>query len=41
MTAGPKHQLLAGIVLDTVKGPVSIFTMCKKLQRKSCVTAIA
>ncbi len=29
MTAGPKSQLLAGIVVDTIPGPVSILTMCE------------
>lgn len=27
MTAGPKSQLLAGIVVDTIPGPVSILTI--------------
>lgn len=27
MTPGPKSQLLAGIVVDTIPGPVSIFTL--------------
>uniref|UniRef100_A0A8C4I3R0 Adducin 3 (gamma) b n=1 Tax=Dicentrarchus labrax TaxID=13489 RepID=A0A8C4I3R0_DICLA len=31
MTSGPKSQLLAGIVVDTIPGPVSIFTVCRKL----------
>lgn len=37
MTAGPKSQLLSGIVVDTIKGPVSIFTICKtKVQNPWC-----
>lgn len=32
MTPGPKSQLLAGIVVDTIPGPVSIFTICEKSQ---------
>lgn len=27
MTPGPKSQLLSGIVVDTIPGPVSIFTI--------------
>lgn len=29
MTPGPKSQLLSGIVVDTIPGPVSIFTISK------------
>uniref|UniRef100_A0A8C9ZYH3 Adducin 3 (gamma) b n=1 Tax=Sander lucioperca TaxID=283035 RepID=A0A8C9ZYH3_SANLU len=34
MTSGPKSQLLAGIVVDTIKGPVSIFTICKSYSQR-------
>lgn len=30
MTPGPKSQLLAGIVVDTIPGPVSLCIICKK-----------
>lgn len=30
MTPGPKSQLLAGIVVDTIPGPVSLFAIGKK-----------
>lgn len=31
MTPGPKSQLLAGIVVDTIPGPVSLCIICKKI----------
>uniref|UniRef100_A0AAX7VFT6 Class II aldolase/adducin N-terminal domain-containing protein n=1 Tax=Astatotilapia calliptera TaxID=8154 RepID=A0AAX7VFT6_ASTCA len=35
MTPGPKSQLLAGIVVDTIPGPVSLCIICKK-KKKNC-----
>uniref|UniRef100_A0A3B3D6Z6 Adducin 3 (gamma) b n=1 Tax=Oryzias melastigma TaxID=30732 RepID=A0A3B3D6Z6_ORYME len=32
MTAGPKSQLLAGIVVDTIPGPVSTFMVCYRFK---------
>lgn len=33
MTPGPKSQLLAGIVVDTIPGPVSLCIICKKKKK--------
>lgn len=39
MTPGPKSQLLAGIVVDTIPGPVSLCIICK--QKKKFATLAA